>query len=253
MTAPGRVIGLAAQEEGYHEQGENVTKYAADIDKTGILNGPKNGFAWCAVFVIWLFFKLFGEQLTLDMLYLMRGSCAAACEYFAQYFTNAGAFHHNIPEPGDIIFFYASGGINHMGIVEKVLGGYVYTYEGNSGDAVRHNSYRVDNATIAGYGRPDWSLVEDLPEDDESDSAGFIGSRRYMTLMFGDGMDGRGLRRVEAWQCFLNLWGYDVEPDGQFGPLTKAATMKFQARVGLDVNGIVDEDDWDEIIKIEVV
>lgn len=42
----------------------------------------------------------------------------------------------------------------HVGIVEKVENGRVYTVEGNSGDSVRQNSYPVGYYEIYGYGTP---------------------------------------------------------------------------------------------------
>ena len=46
------------------------------------------------------------------------------------------------------------GNSDHVGIVEKVEGGRVYTIEGNSGDACQRNSYPVGNYQILGYGTP---------------------------------------------------------------------------------------------------
>ena len=65
------------------------------------------------------------------------------------------------PAPGNIIFFdwpdeygVQDGDSDHVGIVEKVEGGRVYTIEGNSGDACERNSYPVGNYHILGYGTP---------------------------------------------------------------------------------------------------
>ena len=55
-----------------------------------------------------------------------------------------------------IIFFkwYGSDSLiaDHVGIVEQVENGRVYTIEGNSGDMVRRNSYPVGYGEIKGYG-----------------------------------------------------------------------------------------------------
>lgn len=82
-------------------------------------------------------------------------------------FQNTGRWHDgttanvNAAEPGDIVFFDWGatnnvGAIDHVGVVEKVLGGgRLQTIEGNTSDAVRR---RVRSASvIAGYGRPDYS------------------------------------------------------------------------------------------------
>lgn len=62
------------------------------------------------------------------------------------------------PSPGYIIFFdWAYDGLDgkgdHTGIVEKVENGVVYTIEGNSGDKVCENQYKVGHNEILGYGK----------------------------------------------------------------------------------------------------
>ena len=63
------------------------------------------------------------------------------------------------PQPGDIIFFdWAADGLDgkpdHVGIVEKVENGTVYTIEGNSDDACRERRYPLADSEILGYGMP---------------------------------------------------------------------------------------------------
>ena len=65
------------------------------------------------------------------------------------------------PRPGDLIFFGwddedegQDGAADHVGIVEKVDGGIVYTVEGNSGDSYRENRYAIGHYEIYGYGTP---------------------------------------------------------------------------------------------------
>ena len=43
---------------------------------------------------------------------------------------------------------------DHTGIVERGEGGYVYTVEGNSGDACVMERYPVEDRQILGYGAP---------------------------------------------------------------------------------------------------
>ena len=62
------------------------------------------------------------------------------------------------PIPGDIIFFDWEGdGIaDHVGIVEKVDGDFVYTIEGNTDDQCRENRYYLASTPIFGYGLPQY-------------------------------------------------------------------------------------------------
>lgn len=66
------------------------------------------------------------------------------------------------PKPGDIIFFdwldnetnRRDGEAEHVGIVQKVENGKVYTIEGNSDDSCRICEYDIDSQDILGYGTP---------------------------------------------------------------------------------------------------
>ncbi|QXJ23903.1 CHAP domain-containing protein [Actinomadura graeca] len=69
--------------------------------------------------------------------------------------------------PGDIVFFdwgasNSVDAIDHVGVVEKALGGgRLQTIEANTGDACRRR-VRAANV-IAGYGRPAYSEEDDMP------------------------------------------------------------------------------------------
>lgn len=80
--------------------------------------------------------------------------------------------------------------------------------------------------------------------------------REYAHLQYGSGI-GSPSYAVKAWQNLLLGWGYNLGnagADGEYGGYTETATRKWQADVqrhGVDVeiNGIVDEDDWQEIVR----
>ena len=71
-----------------------------------------------------------------------------------------------MPNPGDIIFFDwdspngssgpQDGLADHVGIVEKVENGIVYTVEGNTSDSCRERQYSVGYYEILGYGLPSY-------------------------------------------------------------------------------------------------
>ena len=185
MSAISDLIAVAEAEEGYLEKASasqlddktanagsaNYTKYARDLDAEGdIYNGKKQGYAWCDVFVDWCFYTAFGKANMMDMLYQKYSGSGAGCTYSMKYFKNNSAFY-DTPEAGDQIFFTKDGGStsNHTGIVRKVTSSKVYTVEGNTssasgvvsnGGCVRLKSYDLSYSKIAGYGRPDWSVVE---------------------------------------------------------------------------------------------
>lgn len=86
---------------------------------------------------------------------------AACASQGVPWFQERGLWQDNSyePRPGDIIFFdwddgSQDGSSDHVGIVEKVENGRIYTIEGNSGDSCRQNSYPVGYYEIYGYGTP---------------------------------------------------------------------------------------------------
>lgn len=108
---------------------------------------------WCAIFASWC-----ANQCG----YIDAGIVPkfAGCGVGVQWFQNRGQWLPGsaTPEPGMLIFFkwYGSDSsiADHVGIVESVADGRVYTIEGNSGDQVRRNSYPVGFGEIKGYGVP---------------------------------------------------------------------------------------------------
>ena len=106
---------------------------------------------WCAIFVSWC-----AEQCgLLDSGALPKFSGVGTG---VNWFQSRGQWLPGsaTPEPGMLIFFqwYGSDSIiaDHVGIVERVENGRVYTIEGNSGDMVRRNSYPVGYGEIKGSG-----------------------------------------------------------------------------------------------------
>lgn len=236
-----KVLDLAKGEIGYHEQGDNVTKYAAYLDSiAGFYNGPKNGFAWCDVFVDYLFVKSFGADVGRRMVCQPLQSAGAGCLYSAQYYKQAGRWV-TYPQPGDQIFFsYAAGEYSHTGIVESVANGMVNTIEGNTSDMVARRSYPLASSSIVGYGRPNWDLVAESSADDFYDVSIDVqdtASSGYVTVVYRKGSTGAAVRE---YQEKLQRLGYDLGrwgADGDFGADTYNAVVKFQRDHGLDADG----------------
>ncbi|PWM74502.1 MAG: hypothetical protein DBX59_03695 [Bacillota bacterium] len=53
---------------------------------------------------------------------------------------------------------------------------------------------------------------------------------------------------VQLLQCYLNVYGSALTPDGVFGANTQAAVEKFQAENGLSVDGIVGKNTWQTLL-----
>lgn len=151
---------------------ENITKYARDMDSVSwFYNGRKQGVAWCDVFVDWCFVQAFGAENARLLLCQPKKSSGAGCNSSMGYYKKAGQFYA-APAVGDQIFFWSSedpSKAGHTGIVKKITANRVYTIEGNTsgasssvvnGGGVAEKNYTLGYGRIAGYGRPDWSLVE---------------------------------------------------------------------------------------------
>ena len=112
---------------------------------------------WCACFVSWCA----NECGYIDAGVIPRFS---GCVQGSRWFKEQGLWQDKsyTPNPGDIIFFdwddpggYSGpqdGVPDHVGIVEKVENGRVYTIEGNSGDKCCQRSYPLGYYEIYGYG-----------------------------------------------------------------------------------------------------
>ena len=114
--------------------------------------GFTNHVEWCACFVSWC-----ADQCG----YLDSGTYPkfSGCVFGMQWFQQRGLWLGGSaePVPGMLIFFdwaTQDGVPDHVGIVEKVENGTVYTVEGNSRDMCRQKQYALGSGVILGYGMP---------------------------------------------------------------------------------------------------
>ena len=179
MGAVDKLIAVASNEVGYLEKKNgnllyektanagkgDYTKYGYEMHKLypATMDFPA---AWCDCFVDWCFVQAFGKDIAMKMLHK-----------FDDYTVNSASYYKNhkewykSPKVGDQIFFVnSSGGICHTGIVYALDSYNVYTIEGNTssekgvvanGGCVRKKAYKRNYDRIAGYGRPDYSLVKE--------------------------------------------------------------------------------------------
>ena len=112
--------------------------------------GFTNHVEWCACFVSWC-----ADQCG----YLDSGTYPkfSGCVFGMQWFQQRGLWLDGSaePVPGMLIFFdWATQDSvpDHVGIVEKVENGMVYTVEGNSRDMCRQKQYALGSSVILGYG-----------------------------------------------------------------------------------------------------
>lgn len=214
--------------------------YEADTFFPEYFHGHKNGYEWCAQFYSWLLLRCFGLEKA------ERLSCAnsgnnlcAGCMEGARYYKNKGQFHAN-PKPGDQIYFGPLNYETHTGIVESVNldNNTVTTIEGNREDCVARYTYYLWDQDIAGYGRPDWSIVdEDEPEVE------------FHPIVLDRGMSGC---QVKALQVLLIGKGYSCGSygaDGDFGEGTEVALKAYQNDHGINATGKCKADTWAKLLS----
>lgn len=192
MSEKDKVIDIALDEVGYVEKKSNsnldsktgnagsgnYTKYARDLDNINFYNGPKNGYAWCDVFVDWCFYKAFGKERALELLCQPKKSTGAGCGFSMNFYKAHNQFHTS-PKAGDQIFFTDGTSIYHTGLVYKVDSSRVYTVEGNTSDVsyvdgnggkVCKKSYPLGASYIRGYGRPNYGDSSSSSSSSNSES-----------------------------------------------------------------------------------
>lgn len=175
--------------------------------------------AWCAMFVWWCAVQS-GNSGVIPK--------AAYTPTFAAWYKARGQWGNGITgiKPGDIVFFnFGLGRISHVGIVESVGSGGVYTIEGNTSSSSQANGgcvqrkWRTVKGGIVGYSRPAYgtaSVTKNWLEKGDSGAA------------------------VVELQSFLAAAGFDLGPygiDGEFGDATRAALIAYQTSRGLEPDG----------------
>lgn len=242
MTPQERVIQTAKNELGYHESGKNITKYAQDFDTKypNFYNTKKQGAEWCDIFYDWCMVTTFGEDIGRQMLYQPWKSAGAGCKFSAQYYKDNKAFYKT-PEIGDQIFFYVGGEINHTGRVIAVTSTTVTTIEGNAGNEVRQNTYKLSASNIAGYGRPKWSLA-----------GGGTETVNIEMNILQKGSKGEQVKTYQVMMNTLNIKGANgkaLSVDKDYGNNCVYACKTLQKKLGLAQTGICDQAIWDKLLK----
>lgn len=123
MTTAQDVINVARGQVGYHETGNNITKYWQELEP-GL-----QGSAWCAAFASWVF-KHAGNPLpAIDRPYGYISAYDAMNWAKAHGYWDASGHY----APGDLLIY---GGGEHTGICVSDDGVTIHTIEGNWGDQV---------------------------------------------------------------------------------------------------------------------
>lgn len=232
------VLAVAAAEVGTMESPSNSNNVKYNTWYYGrAVSGAR--YSWCVTFVQWVLSQCGGSKL------LNGGKKTASCSVLADYAKKKNQWVTGNYQPGDLVFmnFSNTTATQHIGIVECVKGGYVYTIEGNtsSGDAGSQSNggmvarrQRAMKYIVGGY-RPNYEL--EVPQTPVTVTcylvkAGSIGTH------------------VKALQHLLNVnGGADLIVDGECGAKTVSAIAKFQKANHLTADGVAGKDTWTALLK----
>lgn len=232
------VLTVAAAEVGTMESPANSNNVKYNTWYYGrAVSGAR--YSWCVTFVQWVLSQCGGSKL------LNGGKKTASCSVLADYAKKKNLWVTGNYQPGDLVFmnFSNTTATQHIGIVECVKDGYVYTIEGNtsSGDAGSQSNggmvarrRRAMKYIVGGY-RPKYEL--EVPRTPVTVTcylvkAGSIGTH------------------VKALQHLLNVnGGADLIVDGECGAKTVSAIAKFQKANHLTADGVAGKDTWTALLK----
>lgn len=151
MTSVQTVLDLAAGQVGVHEgysngHWNNIQPYSPQVPGLEW----SQGYAWCDVFVCWVFYK---AGLADFPLAAYTGTSTAGWKARGRW--------SEYPAIGAQVMFGANGGNVHTGIVIRYDDTYIYTIEGNTningspeGDGVYAKQHRRTDPYVYGYGYP---------------------------------------------------------------------------------------------------
>ena len=154
LRAAASLVGVRSGSTAHHQ----LVKDYNSVHPLPVGYTVKNSDDWCDVFVTTVFQR---EGLS----HLIGRECGV--ERHIQIFKRLGIWNEDgasTPKAGDIITFNwdqnhqsNDGWADHIGIVESVRDGMIYTIEGNSGydvGTVKRNVYRIGHGNIRGFATP---------------------------------------------------------------------------------------------------
>lgn len=116
--------------------------------------GARGRMEWCCVFISWL-----GYQTDTLNINIPRFAAVSQGINFFKSKNQLKYASKYTPKPGDVVFFDFPSDylVDHVGLVEKVENGIVYTIEGNANsDYVKRKEYAIGSPYLYAYGVPNF-------------------------------------------------------------------------------------------------
>lgn len=251
--AKAKLVATVKAEVGYRESYNNWVKYSDDPNITKLYGWTPQNQPWCGTFANWCYMKAFGYDIGSKLTY--GGS--AACANAAQLFKSAGAWS-SFPEVGDQAFFLSGGGINHTGIVVEVNGTAFTTVEGNYSDKVSSVRHNVGASDVAGFGRPNWELLQSAEVTDGKETVNAekpqnlnLESHNWKPQTLKYGAVGTDVYLLQSALVVKHFYANNdrKEIDGEFGAKTQAAVNNAKRFYGQMANGEADINLWRRLLE----
>lgn len=172
---------------------------------------------WCATFVSAVAIKTGATNII---------PLECSCNYMIAGFKSMGRWIENdayTPKAGDIIFYDwqdsgkgdNTGSSDHVGIAERVCGGYITVIEGNKNEVVARRVIKVNGKYIRGFGVPEYEK-ESTKAEIKKVQMTYYGNKESIKSINVGGSNYVNLRE------FANFVGLDVE----YNTETKAVKVK---------------------------
>ena len=273
MTVQQDVLARAASRIGYYapndpQPGSEAGRYWANKVNQAWLAGPSNTIWWCMLFVSMVFDEA-GQVDAIGGWTYNTDVCISHARARGLPFVTAAQAH-----PGDVVIFNWNGGpTDHVGVVERNLGGgWIQTIEGNTSSGAAGSQSagngvwrRRRHDSIAAIIRPAWRDGSLAASSSTAPAAlsvdGWWGqaTTRRLQQVLGTPVDGVVSSQSAAWRSqnpgLTTGWEWtgspvgsqliqalqrklSVEADGLIGPGTIRA---LQARMGTPQDGVLSE------------
>lgn len=225
------VLRIAAGELGYSryndpQQGTKYGRWYAQNVAHDSYYGT-NGVPFCAMFVSWVFNQAGAKAL---------GVPGAYCPSMVNASRSAALSNVRDTKPGDIVYFDWDGGVvDHVGLIEKNMGSYVQTIEGNT-----------NNGQVARRTRS-WDYIRTIVRPSYDGTVKKTVTKATTSSTTKKSAPSQAVSgKVATVQLWLNSnYSTGLEVDNVFGPLTKRGLTKAlqselnkQRGAGLDVDGV---------------
>lgn len=256
-TSANDILELARAELGVKEApaGSNKVKYNESYYGRPVSG---SGYAWCAVFVWWLFQRAGASELYFD-------GCKTAYVPTLLSWARRRGLLVDEPKPGDLVIFdfAGTGRAQHIGVCERFSGNYITSIDGNTGSGNEANGGCVMRRSR----HKKYILAAIRPKYEEDDDMAMT-QNEFNKLMDGwmatQGKGGSGVQlpvlqkgstgpAVESLQILLIGHDYGCGSsgaDGSFGPSTDNSLRCYQQAHGLIVDGSCGPATWARLLGV---